>query len=67
MCIKLYSMNAIQDSPGNQKKLAQAAQAWEALLREVLTRRFHGTVALELVIHEGVIQLIRRRIEQIEK
>jgi hypothetical protein len=64
-----YSVRMIstQKSPANQQKLAQLRAALAELLAQVLTRGFHGAATIEVVVHEGTIQTIRRRVEQVER
>lgn len=45
----------------------QALEAWEHVLHEVLGGGFYGTAAVEISVQDGALQLIRRRIEQIER
>jgi hypothetical protein len=54
-------------TPANEKKLAQLQRALDDLLRESLTRGFFGAAGVELIIQDGTIQHIRRRVERIEK
>jgi hypothetical protein len=51
----------------NVKKLAQLQAIMAELLAESLRRGFFGTATVELNIHDGTIQHIRRKVEQIER
>ena len=59
--------NTLETTSANQTRLAQASAAWRDLLAESLRRGFHGSATLEVIIQDGTIQHIRRKIEQIEK
>jgi hypothetical protein len=52
---------------GNQTKVAQVERAWSEVLATALKRGFFGSVSLEVVIQDGTIQTLRRRIEQQER
>jgi hypothetical protein len=52
---------------GNQTKVAQVERAWSEVLASALKRGFFGSVSLEVVIQDGTIQTLRRRIEQQER
>jgi hypothetical protein len=60
-------MMTLSTTPANQKKVAQLKVALGEVLAEVLKRCFHGTAGLELIVQDGTIQKIRRRVERIEK
>jgi len=52
---------------GNAKKVEQLQAIMAELLAEALRRGFFGTAMVELSVQDGTIQLIRRRVERIEK
>jgi hypothetical protein len=54
-------------SPANQQKLQLASRAWQELLRQGLQRGFYGSIALELVVQDGTLQHVRRRVERTER
>jgi hypothetical protein len=56
-----------QESATNQKKLPQVYAAWQELLDQVLRRGFFGTATLEVYVHDGAIQQIKRKTERVEK
>lgn len=56
-----------QNSTGNVGKRSQVQRHWHELLEQALVRGFYGTVALEVVLQDGTIQVIRRRLEQLDK
>ena len=60
-------MKTMQNSSTNQEKIRLAHDAWQALLATTLTQGFFGTAELQLVIQDGTIQYIRRRVEQMDK
>jgi hypothetical protein len=46
----------------------QAAEAtWMRLLESSLRRGFYGTLAVEVTVQDGTIQLIRERTERVNK
>ena len=51
----------------NQAKREQLDRLWQRTLEETLRRGFHGSAAIEISVHDGSIQLIRRRVEQMER
>ncbi|MCL4193598.1 MAG: hypothetical protein KJZ87_17810 [Thermoguttaceae bacterium] len=51
----------------NEERASQLKEMLADLLRWVLQPAFHGAAALEFTVQDGVIQHIRRRVEQIEK
>jgi hypothetical protein len=59
-------MITLNETPANQQKLAQLQTTLGRMMREVLQRGFHGSAEVELVIHDGTIQTIRRRVEQLQ-
>jgi hypothetical protein len=52
---------------GNAKKLAQLERMLGEILAVALQRGFFGAAGVEIVIQDGVIQSIRRKVEQVEK
>ncbi|GAG32540.1 unnamed protein product [marine sediment metagenome] len=60
-------MSKLTQTPANRRKIAQAKRALDALFDLALTRGFYGTVAIEMVLHDGTIQKIRSRVEWDEK
>ncbi len=54
-------------TPNNAIRVEQLEKALAEMLAEVLRRGFFGTAEVEVTVHDGVIQYIRRKIEQIEK
>ena len=60
-------MTTIAHTNGNQTKLGQVERAWSEVLAAALKRGFHGTVSVEVVVQDGTIQNLRRRIEQLER
>ena len=61
------AMITLAETPANQRKMAQLRSALGELLAEVLRRGFFGTAGLELVIQDGTIQCIRRKVERVER
>jgi hypothetical protein len=59
-------MNVVA-STANVSKREQADRIWRQLLEESLRRGFFGTAGIEISVQDGIIQLIRRRLEQMEK
>jgi len=57
----------LTETPTNLRKMAQLKATLGEILAEVLRRGFHGTACVELVIQDGTIQNIRRRVERIER
>ncbi|HEX3871403.1 MAG TPA: hypothetical protein VHV77_13250 [Pirellulales bacterium] len=60
-------MMSIASTKTNQTKLSQIERVWSTLLAEALQRGFYGSVSLQLVIADGTIQNLQRRIEQVER
>ena len=60
-------MTTITHTNGNQTKLSQVERAWSEVLAEALKRGFYGSVSVEVVVQDGTIQNLRRRIEQLER
>ena len=60
-------MIQVVSNPTNEAKTGRLHDALEELLRQALRRGFHGTARLEFAIQDGVIQHIRRALEQLEK
>jgi hypothetical protein len=60
-------MITLAETPANQRKLAQLRRALGELLAEVLRRDFFGTAGVEIVIQDGTIQSIRRKVERVER
>ncbi len=54
-------------TPGNDKKLDQLRAAVGEILADVLRRGFYGTAGVEVVVQDGTIQSIRRRVERVER
>lgn len=54
-------------TPTNQQKMEQIHSAMTEMLIGVLKRGFHGTASLEMTVHDGTIQHIRRKVEQVER
>ncbi len=61
------AMITLAETPANQRKMAQLRSALGELLAEVLKRGFFGTAGVELVIQDGTIQSVRRKVERIER
>lgn len=59
-------MNVVA-STANVGKREQADRIWRQLLDEALRRGFFGTAGIEISVQDGTIQLIRRRLEQMER
>ena len=57
----------MHNSETNRRKTAQLEQRLHELLTKTLTRGFHGTASLELIVSDGTIQTIRERTEQTHK
>jgi hypothetical protein len=53
--------------PTNAKMVSRASQAWDQLLGVALQRGFFGSVTVEVVVQDGTIQQLRRKVEQQEK
>lgn len=51
----------------NSTRLTQIRQLWHELLEHGLRRGFHGTIAVEASIQDGVIQHCKSRKEQLAK
>lgn len=60
-------MTTLTETPANQQKTTQLHSALGRMLAEVLRRGFFGTACVELVIQDGTIQSIRRRVERVER
>lgn len=60
-------MVTLTNTAANRHKLVQAQSAWSELLAEALRRGFHGAAAVEVVVQDGTIQHIRRKLERVEK
>ncbi len=58
-------MSSMQFRSGNEVRLRQMRAAQEELLKEILRRGFYGKGTIELVVQDGVIQQIRREVEQV--
>lgn len=54
-------------STANVSKRELADRIWRQVLEDALRRGFFGTVAIEISVQDGTIQLIRRRLEQMER
>jgi hypothetical protein len=63
----LRAMMTLAKTPANQRKMAQLRRALGELLADVLRRDFFGTAGVELVIQDGTIQSIRRKVERVER
>ena len=57
----------LEQTPANKAKLAQLERAMSNLLAEVLSHGFHGSAGVELIVQDGTIQTIRRKLERIER
>jgi hypothetical protein len=51
----------------NQKHSGRLNAAWAEVLEVAQQRGFHGTASVEIVVQDGVIQQIRRKVEAVEK
>jgi len=60
-------MLTLTNTTANRGKLAQAQTAWSELLAEALRRGFHGAATVEVIVQDGTIQHIRRKLERVEK
>jgi hypothetical protein len=60
-------MSTLAEKPTNQRKVAEIHRALDELLALVQKRGFFGLAGLELAVHDGTIQSVRRRLEQVEK
>ena len=60
-------MMTLNETTGNQKKMAQLKSVLGEILAEILRRGFHGTAAVEVSVQDGTIQSIRRKVERIER
>jgi hypothetical protein len=60
-------MITVPDSDVNKAKLARLAAVWQELLVAALRRGFYGTATLEVTVHDGTIQSIRKKVERVEK
>jgi hypothetical protein len=61
------AMTTLAKTPANQRKLTQLRGALGELLGEVLRRGFFGSAGVEIVVQDGTIQSIRRKVERIER
>jgi hypothetical protein len=61
------AMTTVTQTPANERKMAQLTEVLGEMLAEVLRRGFFGTACVELVIQDGTIQSIRRRVERVER
>lgn len=57
----------VATNPTNEAKTGRLLAALDELLKQALRRGFHGTVRLEFAVQDGVIQHVRRTLEQLEK
>jgi len=55
------------ETPTNQRKLHLLRQVIGQLLEEALRRGFYGSVGVEIVVEDGTIQYVRRRVEQVQR
>lgn len=55
------------NTSGNLSRTAQSHRIWDAVLASAQVRGFFGAVSLEVIVQDGTIQTIRRRVEQIDK
>ena len=60
-------MTTLMQTSTNRQKVTQLEAAMAELLREALTRGFHGSAGVEVSVQDGTIQHIRRRVERLEK
>jgi len=60
-------MTTLTETPANERKMTQLSEVLREMLAEVLRRGFFGTACVELVIQDGTIQSIRRRVERVER
>ncbi len=51
----------------NREKLLRLQEVWDRLLDEVLQHGVHGTASVELILSNGTIQRITRRVERFER
>jgi len=63
----LTPMTTLTETPGNERKMDQLRAAVGEMLAEVLRRGFFGTAGVEVVVQDGTIQSIRRRVERVER
>jgi len=61
------AMTTLTETPGNERKMDQLRAAVGEMLAEVLRRGFFGTAGVEVVVQDGTIQSIRRRVERVER
>ena len=66
-CRMVTAMTTLTETPGNERKMAQLRAAVGEMLAEVLRRGFFGTAGVEVVVQDGTIQSIRRRVERVER
>jgi hypothetical protein len=59
--------NTIAKTPANDRRIKHATRALNEIIVETTRRGFYGTAGIELSISDGTIQVIRRRMEQVEK
>jgi hypothetical protein len=55
------------EHPVNQRKVIELHRALDEILTLAQRRGFFGLVGLELAVHDGIIQSVRRKFEQVEK
>lgn len=60
-------MSERRESSVNQTKLRRLDTLLGELWREVLQAEFYGSAAIEVIVADGTIQQIRRRIEKTER
>lgn len=51
----------------NEQKLSLVHSALREMLDEALCRGYHGVVAIEVTVQDGIIQYVRRRCERVER
>lgn len=61
------AMMTLTETAGNERKMAQLRAAVGEMLAEVLRRGFYGTAGVEVVVQDGTIQSIRRRVERVDR
>lgn len=64
---KLHSMITTIKSTSNQQRVDQLQTMLERVLVEVLQRGFYGTAAIEVLVQDGTIQSVHRKVEQIHR
>ncbi len=60
-------MSERRETGANGAKVRRVETMLEELWREVLERGFYGGAAIEVVVADGTIQQIRRRVERTER